>query len=130
MNNRRKQFERGFTLLELLFIIMIIGILSSIALTSYHGIQQTSLENTVQQDLHNAAVTCETYYGDNQSYIAFGPFTGSAGSGRFVIAPGYSIKLSDRVTMKGIILPDQTLNLVATHPGASGPIKIIRHVGQ
>ncbi|MDQ6953501.1 MAG: prepilin-type N-terminal cleavage/methylation domain-containing protein [Mariprofundaceae bacterium] len=122
--------EQGFTLLELLFIVMIIGILASIALSSYHGIEQSSLEKSVQQDLHNAAVTCESYYGDKQVYIGFGPFTASKGLSLFYIAPSYSIRLSQGVTMKGIVLPDSSLNLVATHVGASQPIKIIRHLGQ
>jgi len=125
MRDSRKQSESGFTLLELLFTVAIIGILASIALASYHGIQQGSLEKTVQQDLHNAAVTCEAYYGEHQSYIGF-----SAHTGHFVIAPGYSIQLSNHVTMEGALLPDHTLNLIATHPGASRPIKMTRHVGQ
>jgi len=121
--------EQGFSFLELFFIVLIIGILSSVALTSYHGIEQSSLENTVQQDLHNVAVICENYYADKQVYIGFGPFTGSKSTSRFYIASGYSIKLSNGVTMQGIVLSDKTLNLVASHLGSSNPIKIIRHVG-
>jgi len=125
-----RQKEQGFTLLELLFIVMIIGILASIAMSSYHGIEQSSLENTVRHDLHNTAVTCESYYGDKQVYVGFGPFTASKGLSLFYIAPSYSIRLSEEVTMKGIVLPDHSLNLVATHAGASQAIKIIRHLGQ
>ncbi|MDQ6990187.1 MAG: prepilin-type N-terminal cleavage/methylation domain-containing protein [Mariprofundaceae bacterium] len=122
------QQEQGFTLLELLFVALIIGILASIALVSYHGIEQSSLNNSVEQDLHNTALTCQNYYGEKQAYVGFGPFTSSKGSSLFYIAPSYSIKLSPGVTMKGIVLPDQSLNLIATHAGSSQAIKIIRHL--
>ncbi len=124
------QTEHGFTLMELMYIVLIIGILSAIGIATYKGIKETSYEATVRQDVRSANLLCESYYIEYQSYIAFGPFTALQGSSNFAIAPGYILKISEGVTLKGILLPDRSLNIIGTHPGTAQGFQYIRRIGQ
>jgi prepilin-type N-terminal cleavage/methylation domain-containing protein len=51
--------QQGFTLLELLVVIGIIGILASLAVTNYHIYTSKAAYASVQSSLHNAKVNIE-----------------------------------------------------------------------
>lgn len=55
----RKNSPNGFTVVELLIVIVVIAILAAITLVTYAGIQQQAAGVTLQPDLHNAATQLE-----------------------------------------------------------------------
>ena len=58
----------GFTLVELLIVIAIIGILAAIAITQFTSYRQKSYNSAAQSDLRNVKTNLEAYYADYQHY--------------------------------------------------------------
>lgn len=59
---------KGFTLVELLVVIVVIGILAAITIVAYSGIQQKAIEASLQSDLDNASKQLKLYQVDNGSF--------------------------------------------------------------
>ena len=64
-----KKKEKGFTLIELMIVIAIIGILAAIAIPQFSAYRTRSYNSAAQADLRNAATAQEAYYVDNQTYV-------------------------------------------------------------
>lgn len=60
--------SRGFTIVELLIVIVVIGILAAISIVSYTGIQQRSQASAAQSALAQANKKLALYLVDNGSY--------------------------------------------------------------
>ena len=58
--NRRKKGEKGFTLVELLVVVIIIGILAAVAVPIYLNQRKSAWRSSVQSDVKNASLVLET----------------------------------------------------------------------
>lgn len=61
--------NRGFTLIEILIVVVIIGILSAIAFPSYQRYVDSSIRSAAQQFMMQIASKEEQYLMENRSYV-------------------------------------------------------------
>lgn len=60
-----KQKQSGFTIVELLIVIVVIGILAAITIMAYNGVQNSAQVATVQSDFTNASKKAELFKADS-----------------------------------------------------------------
>ncbi|GEL47166.1 hypothetical protein CHO01_22820 [Cellulomonas hominis] len=60
--------EAGFTLVELLVVVIIVGILAAIGTPIYLNQQNKAHDTAVKSDLTNASLAADAYYTDNLKY--------------------------------------------------------------
>ena len=94
--------RRGFTFIELLTVITIIGILASIGIPKYRGTKERALVASMISDLRNLVSAQEGFFSLNDDYAggvwANPERAGRGGRGRlsFVPSPGNRISLARR----------------------------------
>lgn len=62
--------DKGFTIVELLVVIVVIGVLAAIVIVAYNGITNSAKESAVRSDLGNIAKKLEVYKATNGLYPA------------------------------------------------------------
>ena len=67
---RAETGDKGFTLVELLVVVVIIGILIAIAIPVYLNYTKSAKDKSAQSDLRNAISTIETCNANNNGYPA------------------------------------------------------------
>lgn len=60
--------KRGFTIIELLIVIVIIGLLTSVATISFISAQRNARDNTRKTQVQSIATAVETYYATKRSF--------------------------------------------------------------
>jgi type II secretory pathway pseudopilin PulG len=63
-----KQKQLGFTIVDLLIVIVVIGILAAITIVAFNGVQRRAYETTLQSDLRQGAKQLALDYTQNNSY--------------------------------------------------------------
>ena len=67
----RMQDDKGFTLIELMVVVLIIAILIAIAIPTFLGLRRRAQDRAVQSDLRNGLVAAKAYYTDGEAYTGF-----------------------------------------------------------
>jgi len=63
-----KKSNKGFTIVELLIVIVVIGILALLVITTYSGIQQKARNSKRQTDLQSLQTQLEAFFSQNGYY--------------------------------------------------------------
>ncbi|MGH7854580.1 MAG: type IV pilin protein [Candidatus Binatia bacterium] len=105
---RKTSSSEGFTLLELIVVVAVLGILVSIAIQQFQLHRARAIDASMRSDLKNAALAMESYYGEFLSY----PATETA-----ILMVGY--RKTSGVTLAISIPTPSTFTLTAARPHGS-----------
>jgi type IV pilus assembly protein PilA len=64
----KMQDDKGFTLIELMVVVLIIAILIAIAIPTFLGLRERAQDRGAQSDLRNALTAAKAYYADDEAY--------------------------------------------------------------
>jgi type IV pilus assembly protein PilA len=64
----RRRDEEGFTLIELMVVVLIIAILIAIAIPTFLGARQRAQDRAAQSSVRNAVTAGKTIFTDNENY--------------------------------------------------------------
>lgn len=70
-----KKNQSGFTIVELLIVIVIIGILAGLVISTFVGVQQKARNSERQTDINNISGQLEAYFAKHSSYPNFTQLT-------------------------------------------------------
>jgi type IV pilus assembly protein PilA len=102
--------EAGFTLLELIVVVAVLGILAAIAIQQFSLLRARSVDAAMRSDLKNGALAMESYYGEFLDY----PTTVSA-----MQMVGY--RKTNGVTLTINVTSPSTFTLTAAMPNGTQP---------
>ena len=114
MNTGRSQNSlgnsAGFTLLELIVVVAVLGILVAIAVQQFQVHRARAIDASMRSDLKNAALAMESYYGEFLSY----PTNETA-----ILLVGY--RKTSGVTLTISVPTPSTFTVTAARPHGSQP---------
>ncbi len=75
-----KKIQSGFTIVELLIVIIVIAILASITVVAFNGVRARALQSEKQSKVTEVRKALERYKIDNNRYPGMSEISGSSGA--------------------------------------------------
>ena len=98
----------GFTLVEILIVIAIIGVLAVIAIPQFIAYRNRSIDAQMRSDLRNAAVAVESYFTKRNVYPS-----------SIDEVEGFGFQATDGVTLTLNIVSPTSYTITAAKPGGT-----------
>jgi len=106
--------EKGFTLIELMIVVAIIGILAAIAIPQFSNYRTKAFNAAAVSDLHTARLAEESLFADYQKYGS-SAVTGAKGSGALLTSASTSpVVATATATQEAPVTLSNNVNMVAT----------------
>src|ERR671918_3103968 len=67
----KMQDDKGFTLIELMVVVLIIAILIAIAIPTFLGLRRRAQDRAAQSNLRNGLTAAKAFYTDDETYAGF-----------------------------------------------------------
>ncbi|HSK30796.1 MAG TPA: prepilin-type N-terminal cleavage/methylation domain-containing protein [Candidatus Limnocylindria bacterium] len=106
----RDQHEYGFSLIEILVVLAVLGLLAAIAIPQFIEYRRQSIDAQMNSDLRNAAVAVESYYAKQSFYPA-----------SIAEITTYGFQATAGVDLTIVIDSPTAYTITATKPGGSQP---------
>ena len=108
--------EQGFTLIELMVVVLIIAILLAIAIPTFLGAKNTANARGAQSNLRNALTAEQTYWTNNQAFVGSGATADSTMQG-----------IEPQLNWNSTAAPSSssTVNTVAEYVDSTGNILVL-----
>lgn len=110
---RKKRGQKGFTLIELMIVIAIIGILAAIAIPQFTQYRKRAYDASAKADIKSAYTAAQAFFNDNPSgSLAAATITDATTTGEL---PSNGLKVSKGVTVTVGGGTMSTFTLSSTH---------------
>jgi type IV pilus assembly protein PilA len=101
---------KGFSLLELLVVVAIIGLLAAIAIPQFSSYRARAVDSQMKSDLKNAALAMDSYFAENKVY----PTTVAA-----IVSVGFN--QTEGVALTIAVTTPSSFTITATKPSGTQP---------
>jgi len=103
--------EKGFTLIELMIVVAIIGILAAIAIPQFSSYRERAFNSAAESDMRNIMNGEEAYFADAEVYVDVTAITSSTGvQNTFGSLTGVKISKNVKARVTGAGASDYTAN--------------------
>jgi type IV pilus assembly protein PilA len=111
-SSRRKTLisARGFSLVELLVVVAILGLLAAFAIPQFMSYRASAVDSQMKGDLKNAALAMESYFAEKKTY----PTSLTA-----IVAVGFT--QTDGVALTINVVSPSSFRLTAAKPSGTQP---------
>lgn len=115
----RRPFERGFTIIELMIVVMIIGILAAIAVPSYRQYVRKNAQSEAESNMLRLSMELERWRAKTLTYGGFTPSRGWSSTANTVYVPSGSSATTHNYAIRIMHVSSATTPVVVSLSTAS-----------